>query len=104
MLRASKHLLPIPRLDDFALMHDRNEIRNLSHQSQVVGDQEVGQGMGRLQVQKQIQNLRLRGEVEAGERLVEDKKGWLESNRSCDRQPLPLATAELQWAPVCPIG
>ena len=68
---------------------------DLRHHAEVVGDEQHPRAVPRLQVADQPQDLRLRGDVERGGRLVGDEQRRLEHQRHRDHDALPLAAGEL---------
>ena len=70
------------------------------HDVQVVGDEQVAQPQLALQVDHEVQDLRLHGHVEGGDRLVGDHQGGRERQRAGQADALPLAAGELVRKPV----
>ena len=62
---------------------------------EVVGDEDVGQVAPLLQLLQQIQDLRLDGHIERGDRLVGDDQLRVESEGPGEADPLALAAGEL---------
>jgi hypothetical protein len=69
---------------------------------QIMGDIEVGERMALLQIQKQIRDLGLRGEIERRQRLIKDQQFWSQGKRSRNRHALALTPAEFNWPPAAP--
>ena len=82
-------------LDDPAAIHHRDARADVPHQPQVVGDEQVGQREARLQVDEQVDDLRLDRHVERRHRLVGDDQRRVERERAGQADALPLAAAEL---------
>ena len=53
-------------------MHECNRVGNLTDQREIVGDADVAQSVCPLQVEQQVGNLPLDGEVEADEHFIEN--------------------------------
>ena len=60
-----------------------------------MGDEQHASIAALLQVTDQLENLRLRGDVERGRWLVGDQHGWFECKRHGDHRPLTLAAGQL---------
>ena len=58
-------------------------------------DEQVGEAEPLLQIEQQVHDLRLHGDVERRDRLVGDDERRLERERARDADALPLAAAEL---------
>ena len=59
-------------LDDLADIHHGHAIADMLHDGEVVGDEEIGQPEVVLQVEQQVDDLRLDRDVERRDRLVGD--------------------------------
>ena len=81
--------------DDLAQVHHRDPIRDVPDHAEVVRDEQVGQPELVLKVLEQVDDLRLYGDVECGDRLVGDDE--LGPQRKCprDADALALAAGEL---------
>ena len=77
-----------------ALAHDSDVVGDVIDDGQVVGDEQVRQLQFLLQVPHQIENLRLDGNVEGGNRLVEDDQVRLQGQGAGDADTLRLAAGE----------
>ncbi len=95
MLRAGKHLGLGPELDQLAQAQDGDAVRDFCHHAEVVRDEQHPHAVARLQLLDQLQDLRLRGHVERGGRLVGDEQRGLQHQRHGDDDPLALAAREL---------
>jgi hypothetical protein len=69
--------------------------RDLGDHAEVVRDEQHPRAVARLQVLDEAQDLRLRGDVERGGRLVGDEQRRLEHQRHGDHDALALAAGEL---------
>ena len=78
-------------LDDAALGHDADPVGHLAHDAEVVGDEEQGHAVARLQALQQFQDLRLNGDVEGGRRLVGNQQVGFVGERHGDHHALALA-------------
>ena len=75
-------------------MHD-DAVGDLGHHAEVVGDEQHAGAAPLLQLADQLQDLRLRGDVERGGRLVGDQQRGIEHQRRGDHDALALAAGEL---------
>lgn len=82
-------------LDQSAIQHHANTIRHVTHDIYVVRDEEVGESEPLLQLQQQVQNLRLNRHVQRTGRLIADHEIGFEHQGAGDRDTLTLATGEL---------
>ena len=65
--------MKIDAIGDFynlAQVHDGNAGADVTHYGQIVGDKEIGQPESHLQVLDQVNDLRLNGNVQGGDRLI----------------------------------
>ena len=90
-----EHAAPRADLDDLAEVHDRDAMAHALDDGHVVRNEDVGDAELGLQVEQQIDDLRLDRYVERGHRLVGDDDPRIERDRARDRDPLPLAAREL---------
>ena len=79
------------KLDDAAEVHHRDPLTDMLHDRQIMGDEEVGQAQFALQVDHQVDHLRLHGDVERGDRFVGNDEPRIERQRAGDAEPLALA-------------
>ena len=79
-------------LDDFAEVHDRDSVRDMADDAEVVGDEDVGEVELLLQVREQVDHLRLDRDIERRDRLVCDHELRTQRERARHTDPLPLAT------------
>ena len=63
-------------LDDAAEIHDRHATRDMTHDCEIVRDEEVGDAERPLQFLKKVDDSGLNGDVERGYRLVEHQRRW----------------------------
>ncbi len=77
---------------------------HVAHGRQVVRDQQVAEAVRRLDVLQQVHDLRSNGDVERRDRFVQDHQLRIDRKRPGNRDPLPLATAELVRIKVRLIG
>src|SRR3984957_1864094 len=98
--RMIPHLLGRRLLGDLPQIHDRHAVAHVTHDRQVVGDEDIGQTELALQVGEQVQDLRLDRHVQRGHRLVTDDQLRVERERPGDADALTLAAGELGREPV----
>ena len=87
--------LGLAELDDAAEIHDGDAVRDVAHHAQVVGDEQDGQAEPLLQLEQQVDDLRLHRDVERGDELVGDQALGLDRQRAGDADALALAAGEL---------
>ena len=78
-----------------AEVHDRDAVRDLPDDREVVGDEEVGDPELALEVPEQVEDLGLDRDVERRDRLVADDQLRPQRDRPGDPDPLALAAGEL---------
>ncbi len=88
-LRGASHL------HDPAQIHDGDAARNVTHQPQVVCNEQIGELQLLLQIHQQVDHLRLDRDVERRHRFVGDDERRIERQRPRQADALPLAAAEL---------
>ena len=67
---------------------------------EVVGDEQIGQIELLLQVLQEVQDLRLDGHVQRGDRFVGHDELRAQGQRSGEADPLSLTSREGVWVPV----
>ena len=67
---------------------------------QVVGDEDVGEPLGCLEVRQQVEHLGLDGDVQGGHRLVAHHQPGGQGQGPGQAHPLPLAPGKLVGVPV----
>ena len=91
-------------LDDLALGHHRDPVRDHLDQREVVRDEEVGDPALLLEVLEQVQHLGPHRHVERGDRFVADDHLGLQGECPRDRDALELATRQLRREPPEELG
>ncbi len=84
-----------PDLAHLAQVHDRDAVRHVLDDRQVVGDEDEGQAVAGLHVLEQVEDLGLHRHVERGDGLVADDQLRVGDDRAGDRDALALAAGEL---------
>ena len=82
-------------LDDAAEIHHRDAVGDVTHDREVVRDEEIGQLEVSLELFEQIDDLRPNRNVERRDRLVADDEVRIHRERARDSDPLSLAAREL---------
>src|ERR1044071_5590912 len=100
MLRVVENLLRVGHLDDAAQIHHGCPAADVLHQAQIVRNEEIGKLQALLKVEKKIDDLRLDGDIERGDRFVGDDERWTERKRSGNADSLTLSPAELVRIPI----
>ena len=94
MARRGVDLPGVGRLDDFAQVHHRDAVGDVLDHGEVVGDEDERQVHFALQVEQQVDDLGLDGDVQGGHRLVADNELGLECDGPGDADALALAAGE----------
>ena len=74
MVGGAIHATLRPDLDDPPEVHHRHPVRDMPHNRQVVGDEEVGEALLLLQILQQIDDLRLHRNIQRRDRLIAHHK------------------------------
>src|SRR5712691_11769394 len=96
-----EHLQGLSEFHDFSKVHDRDVIREVAHEGQVVRDEEVREPEVALEILEEVHDLRLHRDVKGGCRLVEDEEARLDREGAGDRDALALPPAQLVRIPLC---
>ena len=94
VLRMVQHGAGCALFDDDAVLHHHDAVGDLGDDAEIMGDEHDRGLAALLQVADQFQDLRLRGDVERGGRLVRDQQLWIERQRHRDHGALALAARE----------
>ena len=73
----------------------------MANDAQVMGDKQIGQSELFLKILEHIDDLRLNGDIERGDRLIADDELGIDRKRSRDTDSLALTTGELMRIAVC---
>ena len=95
MARIAEERCRFRQLDHLAEVHDGDAGRDVLHHGEVVADEDVGEAKLALQVQEQVEDLRLHGDVEGRRRLVADDDLGPHDEGARDGDALALAAREL---------
>ncbi len=95
VLRRGEDLLDRAVLDDLAVLHHADPVRDFAHDAEIVGDEQDRHAEPGLELLEELEDLRLHGDVERGGRFVGDQEVRLVGQRHRDHDPLPLAAGEL---------
>src|SRR6516162_7898130 len=77
-------------LDDLAHIHDRHPVADMLHDAEIMRDEEIGEAEPVLQLEHEVDDLRLHRDVQRRDRLVGDDQAGIESERSSDADALAL--------------
>ena len=69
-------------------IHDHDPVGGLRHHAHVVGDQHQRHAAFALEIQQQVDDLGLDGDVQRRGRLVGDQQAWIAGDRHGDHHPL----------------
>ena len=95
MQRRGEQRLLVGVFDDAAEIHHRDAVADVLDHREIVRDEQVSEPHLALQVDHQVQDLRLDRDVERRHRLVADDQLRLERERAGDADALALAAGEL---------
>ena len=85
----------IDSIDDLSFVHDRYAVTQMHQHSQVMGNEEIRQGLVAVKIGQEIEHLGLNRHIKRGRWLVEEQCPRLQDERACDRDPLALTAGEL---------
>ena len=91
----------VRELHEFAEIHDADAVRDMANDAQVMGDKQIGQSELFLKILEHIDDLRLNGDIERGDRLIADDELGIDRKRSRDTDSLALTAGELMRIAVC---
>ena len=94
--RTREERLRIGHFHDLARVHQRDAMRHLGDDREVVGDEQHRHLLRRLELLQQIQDLRLDRDVERGRRLVGDHDVGFRGQRDRDHHALLLPAGHLE--------
>src|SRR3990172_7510611 len=95
MARPLEELTGRRLLDDIARVHDGDALTRLCDDAEVVGDEEDGHPVFRLELEEEGEDLILDRDVERGRRLVGEEELRPAGDRDRDHHALPHAAREL---------
>ena len=90
-----EHLGSLAQLDDLPQIHHRYPVCHMTHDGHVVGNQDVGQVAGALQLCEQVEDLRLNRDIQRRCGFVEDDNIRVGGQGPGNGNPLTLAAGEL---------
>ena len=90
--------------DNMPQVHHCYAVRDLTHNREIMRDEQVRQASVLLEVREEVQHLGLHGNVERGYRLVAHNKSRLDRERSGDADTLTLSAGELMGIPAGVFG
>ena len=94
MLRGAKNLISGAGFNDQSVLHHGHPIRDISHNAEVMSDEQYTRAVRGLHFLDQPQNLRLRCHVQRRGWFVRNQDFRIERQRHCDHRALPLSTRE----------
>jgi hypothetical protein len=92
---ALKDFKGVSDLHEFSQIHDRDVIREVTDERQVVRDEQVCEPQVTLEFLEEVHDLGLDRDVEGGRRFVEDKEPRFDGESPRDRDALALSPAQL---------
>src|SRR3954454_12023692 len=94
MCWAIENVVDWTALDELPAIQDVHAVGGLARDREIVGDEHIGEAELLAQPCEQVEDLRLDGDVERGNRLVADDHLRLHRERPRDRDALALATGQ----------
>ena len=94
VLRFVKDFFCFSVFDDFAGIHDRNVVGDVAHHGEIVRDEDHGEVQLVAQLEEQIEDLGLNGNVERGYGLVSDNEFRFRGQGARDGDPLALSAGK----------
>ncbi len=95
--RPAQHVVLRAEFDEVSQSQHRHAVRHLGNHAEVVRDEQHARAVALLQLEHELENLRLRRHVECGGGLVGDQQHRVEHQRHRDHDALALAAGELMW-------
>ena len=95
MLGAQQHVVGGALFDHLAVLKHDHAICDLGDDAEIVGDEHDGHVAAALQIADQLEDLRLRRDLERRGRLVGHQHGRLQRQRHGDHRALALASRQL---------
>src|SRR6185437_9777873 len=95
MARVGEQFGLLRQFDDPSKIHHRDAVTDVGDHGKVMRDEEVGESVPALEIDKEVDDLGLDRHVERRYRLVAHDQAWFERQRPCDADALPLAAGEL---------
>ena len=90
-----QNLLAVSFFDDKAAVHNKEAVAQMLNDSEVMGDEKVGEAVFLLEIMQKINDLRLYTDIKSTDRFVENQHAWFYGESSRDTNSLPLSAAEL---------
>ena len=95
MARVRENLGGFAGLDDLAILHHNNPIRDAPHDAQIVGDEQQAHIFGLFQLGQQLEDLRLNGDVQRGGRFIRNQQVGPVGKGHGDHHALTLTARQL---------
>ena len=97
MCRFIENIINRTLLYDLTCIHNGYFITDISHDTQVMGDENDTHLGFLLQILHQLQDLCLDSHIQSRSRLVSDQKLWMTDQSHSDHNTLSHTTGELMW-------
>src|SRR6185295_10605989 len=95
MLRRAPYFAMISALDDAPAVHHMHAIGDIAHHRKIVRYEKIGEPEIALELDEQIEYLRLNRHVEGGHGLVANQQQRFEHERTRNADALPLSARKL---------
>lgn len=90
-----EHRVGRPDFHDASQIHHRNPMREMPHHAQIVRHEQDREPQPLLQLQQQVEYLRLHGNIQCRYDLVGDQQLRLDGKRAGNGDALPLTAGEM---------
>ena len=90
-----KNVVGLAVLHQIAQVHNADSVGDMLDDGQIVGDEKIRQVALFLQGFQQVDDLRLNGDVQRGDRLIADDELGVQGQRTGNADTLALAAGEL---------
>lgn len=92
---SGKHLVDIAAFDDPPVLHHQHAVRQVTHDTEIVGDEQQRSAGCRLEFREKIENLRLNRNIQCAHRLIGDQEARAWGERPGDGNALALPARKL---------
>ncbi len=103
MTRRAKNVGLSAEFDHAPGVHNRDAVRNMRNDCEIVRDEKHRQSKFMPQVIQQIENLLLYGHIERSGRLIRDQQLWTINNGHRNHHALPHSSRKLMRIAPCPL-
>ena len=95
LLRAAQHIVTVAIFDNLAVLHHDDPVGDFCDDTKVMGDEQNAGSLALLHFLDQLQDLRLRCDIQRRGRFIRNQKRGIKNQRHGDHDPLALSAREL---------